>query len=55
MLRSSDMAFGLTTLWAVVNLFFSGFFISPDHLTIQNLAPLKYFSAVRYVPASCAL
>lgn len=38
---------GLTTFWAVINLFFSGFFIDPSQLSIKNLAPLKYFSAVR--------
>lgn len=44
---SPDTAFMVTTIWAVINLFFSGFFIQQNQLALPWLGHLRYFSAVR--------
>ncbi|KAJ9518928.1 hypothetical protein QJQ45_026233 [Haematococcus lacustris] len=46
---SPDSAFMITVVWAVINMFFAGFFVSPDQLALPWLAPLQYLSAIRLV------
>jgi hypothetical protein len=42
-----DNARQVTTAWAVLQLFFSGFLIAPEEMRMRWLAPLQYLSAVR--------